>query len=233
MKRAQRKNNKKRVHNKKSRRPQSYNEAVPLGPGNVRVPKSMALPTTMTAWLTYDDTTILRTNVANTVLGWRYRMNSAFDPDPLLGSGALPGFAEYATMFIAYRVINFEYSISISNNELFPMPIFVVPLNTDPGANPLNGYTLAANPKGYTRIISSVGGPGATIRGRVNLANFYGLRGYNLDDDLNAPINGSPLALLYLLVGAFAPSPFTSSGLITRVRLRYQVVFNRRRNLAA
>jgi hypothetical protein len=209
------------------------NQAVPLGGGNVRIPRNEPLPTTMTAWLNYDDTSIVRTNVGSAFVGWRYRMNSAFDPDPLLLTGALPGFNEYATLFLAYRVIDFKWSVALSSDELFPMSTYVVPLNTDPGANPVNGYTLAANPKGKPKPLSSIGGPPTRFSGSVNIANFFGIRGYNFDDDYNASVTANPSVLLYLLAGAVAPAPLTASGIVITVRLSYRVVFNRRRNLAA
>jgi hypothetical protein len=160
-------------------------------------------------------------------------MNSAFDPDPLLGSGAIPGFTEYATLYIAYRVVAFSWSITLVSDELFPVVTYVVPLNTDPGANSSTGLTLAANPMGQSRALSSIGGPPCTFQGSLKLANFFGIRGYDTDDDYNAAINANPSVLLYLACGAQAPSVFTASGLVVRARLRYCVVFNRRRNLTS
>jgi hypothetical protein len=160
-------------------------------------------------------------------------MNSAFDPDPLLGSGAIPGFTEYSTFYVAYRVTQFRWSITMISDELFPVVAYVVPLNTDAGANPATGLTLAANPKGQTRALSSVGGPPTTFRGRLNLSNFFGIRGYNFDDDYNAAVTANPSVLLYLACGAQAPSVFTASGLVVRVRISYCVCFNRRKNLTA
>jgi hypothetical protein len=211
----------------------SQSEACPDGPGNVRVPRVMPLPTTMTVTLNYDDRVIVRTNAGTQTVGWRYRMNSAFDPDVNLGTGAVPGFLEYASLFIAYRVIHFRWQISLANDELFPMTTYVVPLNEDPGANPSNGLTLAANAKGVIRPLSAIGGPPARFFGSVNLANFFGLRGYDFDDDFNAPTNSNPSVPLLLLVGAQTPSVLTASGIVATIRLTYTTVFNRRRNLAA
>jgi len=215
------------------RRQTANNIAIPRGRGNTTIPRGMPMPTTMTAWLNYDDTSILRTNAGQQNVGWRYRMNSAFDPDPLLLTGGVPGFNEYATIYIAYRVIDFRWSITLVSDELFPMVTYVVPLNTDPGANPSSGLTLAANPKGTIRALSAIGGPGANFSGTVNLANFFGIAGYNLDDDFNAPVNANPAVQLYLLCGAQSPAVLTASGIVVRARLSYRVVFNRRRNLVA
>jgi hypothetical protein len=208
-------------------------QANPQGRGNSIIPRGMPFPTTMSAWLQYDDTSIVRTNVGATFVGWRYRMNSAFDPDPLLGTGALPGFNEYASFYVAYRVVNFAWTVSLANDELFPMTTYVVPLNQDPGPNPSNGLTLAANYKGAIRGLSAIGGPTARFAGSVNLANMFGIAGYNYDDDFNAGIAANPSVPLFLLIGAQSPAVFTLSGLVITVRLSYNVVFNRRKNLAA
>jgi hypothetical protein len=223
-----RSNNRKR-RGQRSKQPQSN----PQGRGNDIIPHGMPFHTTMTAWLKYDDTSIVRTNVGATFVGWRYRMNSAFDPDPLLGTGALPGFNEYASFYVAYRVVDFAWSITLTNDELFPMTTYAVPLNQDPGPNPSNGLTLAANYKGSVRGLSAIGGPNARFSGRVNLANMFGIAGYNYDDDFNAGVAANPSVPLFFLVGAQTPAPLTVSGLVITVRLSFRVIFNRRKNLAA
>jgi hypothetical protein len=200
----------------------------PDGGGNIRVPRSMPMPTTMTVDLTYDDPTIARNNAGSLTVGWRYRMNSAFDPDPLLASGAIPGFNEYATMYTAYRVTHFQWNIQLSNREVFPLVSYSLPVNSDLGANPAGGITLAGNTKGRSNILGAISGTSnTTYRGRVNISNFFGIAGYNYDDDYNAGTNANPSVVLYFSVGANAPVVLVS-GMLVKARLTYTIVFNRR-----
>jgi hypothetical protein len=228
-----RKNNKTTKRRTAGRRTTAF-LANPRGGGNTVIPKAMPLPTTMTVALHYDDTSITRTNAGAQNFGWRYRMNGAFDPDPLLLTGALPGFQEYATLYVAYRVLKFKWQVTLMSDELFPMVAYAVPLNTDPGANPTNGLTLAANTKGMIQAVSAIGGPGARFRGSLDIANFFGLAGYNYDNDFNVQTNSNPLVTAgYLLIGGQTPAILTAAGVVARVRLTYTISFNRRRNLAA
>jgi hypothetical protein len=210
---------------------QNSNPSTPAGPGNLTVPRSMPLPTTMTAYLHYDDPIIIRNSAGTLTLGWRYRMNSVFDPDPLFLSAAVPGFNEYAALFAAYRVTNFLWEVELSNREAFPVVAYIVPLNTDPGVNNSGGQALSGNTKGMTHILSAQGGVDkCKFRGQLNLANFFGLAGYNFDDNYNSSVNGNPSVTLYLAVGCSSPA-VAVNGLLARVRLTYRVTFNRRQTL--
>jgi hypothetical protein len=203
----------------------------PAGAGNVTVPRSMPLPTTMTAYLHYDDPIIVRNSVGTLTLGWRYRMNSVFDPDPLFLTAAVPGFAEYATLFAAYRVTNFQWDVELSNREAFPVVAYIVPLNFDPGVNNTGGQALSGNIKGATHMLSAQGGMDkCKFKGQLNIANFYGLAGYNTDDNYNSNVTTNPAISLYLAIGQSSPTA-SVNGLLVRVRLTYRVTFNRRQTL--
>jgi len=205
----------------------------PWGGINYIVPRGMVLPDTLTTTLFYDDLSISRTNAGILFSGWRYRMNSAFDPDPLLGSGAIPGFTELGTLYNAYRVINFDWQVEIANRDTFPIVTYCVPLATDPGANPSTSQTLAANSFGKTQMCSATGGMDrCTFRGTLNLAHFYGNAGFYFDDNYNSGTSTSPAALLFFLIGTETPAVIVN-GVTAKVRLGYTIQFNRRTNLTA
>jgi len=209
---------------------QGQSQAEPRGGGNSYIPRSMPLATTETVWLHYDDNSIARTNAGSLICNWRYR-TSAFDPDPVLLSGALPGFTEKAAMYTAYRVVAMKWTITLISNELFPLVGYVVPLTADPGANVATGLSLAANAKGQIRGLSAIGGTGAHFSGFLKCANFYGIRGWDYDDDMNAPVTGNPLVMIYLVAGVNSPSILTAGGVVVTGRISFCVVFNRRKNL--
>lgn len=46
-----------------------------------------------------------------------WRINSVFDPDPLIGSGSVAGFPQLAAIYQHYRVENFKVRFEVAGNE--------------------------------------------------------------------------------------------------------------------
>jgi len=46
-----------------------------------------------------------------------WRMNSAYDPDPLVGGGSLAGFAQMAAIYNIYQVVRFRFRFEIISQE--------------------------------------------------------------------------------------------------------------------
>lgn len=131
-------------------------------------------------------------------LNQRYRMNSAYDPDPALGGGALSGFNQWAAMYLRYRVLAFEYKISFINNCAQPFVITYCPSKNDFGAGYANPLDFAELPYGGSRVASAKGGMDrASIQGSVDLVKYSGYTGYLYDDVTSSLVTSNPATLFY------------------------------------
>jgi hypothetical protein len=179
----------------------------------------------------YVDPNILRSVFSANVLNWRYRMNSVFDPDPLIASGAIPGFNEWASLFTTYRVRKFHYKITISSNETIPSVCYCLPTLNDHGPNWTVALPASAGNMGKTRVLPSVqGGQGTTMSGSIDLARWLGSTNYLTDDNYQSLVTSNPAGILYFYIGADAGAVHVN-GVTVRVELTFDVDFTRRVDL--
>lgn len=180
--------------------------------------------------LRYQDPSLSRSNVGNAICSWRYRMNSTFDPDPLLGTGAISGFNEWAGIYSTYRVIGFRYEIEISNAEAFPIVVTTCPTTSDLGANATAALDFSEVPYGKQAMLSAKGGQDrAFISGSLYLPKFFGAS-YLYDSTFNSLTTGNPGTLLFFNVGCVSGTAQTV-GTISSVKLTYITSFYRRYNV--
>jgi len=59
----------------------------------------------------------------------------AYDVDPTVGSTSMAGYAEYAGMYRFYRVQASRIHCAFANVQAFNLIAYVIPQNSDPGAN--------------------------------------------------------------------------------------------------
>lgn len=120
-----------------------------------RGPLTVAVPDAIECHLRFE----LNFQVANVgflVSSNRYRSN-AYDVDPILASTAMPGFAEWATMYEQFRVVGFRTEVTVCNNETFPLTALHGYTKDDLGGNGLAlGY--GGNPTFQQRLLSAKGG---------------------------------------------------------------------------
>jgi len=149
----------------------------------------------------------------------RFTPNGAYDVDPILGSTNTPGFAEMAILYSYYRVIKVGYRLEICNNETFPVRVYSVLQNTDPGT--VGNLQFPGNPMAKSFLLSAKGGMDRTVLSDTKqVATVAGARGVEFEDNYRAVVTANPLDLIYLGIGgnsigiAFLPNGVTTTGTI-------------------
>lgn len=180
--------------------------------------------------LHYNDPAMSRNNASALLCSWRYRMNSVYDPDPLVGSASVSGFTEWSSIYSTYRVIEFKYEITIANQEAYPLQVSVCPTQFDLGANSTAVPEFGEAKYGRQTIISTTGGQDrCRMIGKINLTKFFG-PSYLYDATFNSAVTSNPSTLLYFNIGLYTPSVLVK-GVVTSVRLTYVTQFYRRQNV--
>lgn len=194
-----------------------------INPGTYVIPKQRLVPPAIVVQFVYMDLRI-DNNAGSTYTSFRLRMNSAFDPDPALGSGSLPGFTEWSAIYRNYRVLKYEIECEASNNETFPITAIICPSQADLGLNYTLTASLAANPGAVSKQISPKGGiDKALLRAEVDLGKYYGNEYQWMgNDSFAAAINANPSTLFYMNIGCVAAGNLVS-GFTTRTLHRFTV----------
>jgi hypothetical protein len=131
----------------------------------------------------------------------RYNTNSAFEPLVGGSTGVTPGFAHWSAFYGFYRVIAYEYEITMVNAQAFPVLCSVTNLNNDPTTTPAANIT--ANPLTQHKIVSPVGGlDKVTFRKRLTIAQVAGTNAVEDGDSYRALVNANPADLFWLGVNA-------------------------------
>ncbi len=147
-------------------------------------------------------------NAAQVYANIRYEPTYAYDIDPTLGSTAMPGFSELASLYRQYRVNSIKWKSSFSNLETFPLICYVCPLNGDPAANASNYQNLLSNRESRKRTAGPLTGNGVvTLTGETNVASFAGMANVLVDDATAANTSGTaPAQNIWLAVGIVGSS---------------------------
>jgi len=141
--------------------------------------------------------------------GSRYRPTSAFDIDPLLGSTATPGFAEYAAFYNFYRVTASKITVEFVNTSAAQgVTCVVAPLTSDPGASPttaqVNSYL--EQPYAKHRLVGTSGSPAAKFVIEMSTEKITGSKLIYFDDNWNSGTATTPINNWYWALGVIAPS---------------------------
>jgi hypothetical protein len=197
----------------------------------VRIPKNLFASDSVLVDLKYVDQTYQRTNNGFATNTWRMRMNTVYDPDPALGSGALPGYSIWASIYSSYRVLEFHYDVEICNLEATPNDAVVCPTTADVGANYTSAYDFLANPFAESHALSMAGGMDrCRMKGSIDLGNFYGnpLQ-YVGNDAFGSGVGTNPSSMFYFNIGGVSANNFsTSKGYSTKSVFTYTTLFTRR-----
>jgi hypothetical protein len=181
-----------------------------------------------TVWLDYIDATLVRNNAGANYLVFLMRANSPYDPDPLLSTGGISGFAEMSAFYSQYRVTHCQISWTVANKESFPVHIGFnlssAPLAVTTVAKAIdcleNGYSV-----GPATISTSGGMDRVMLTKRVTLSHIWGnLIQYEADDNWAASVISNPSFLIYINFLAYASTPFVN-GIDSDLRLRFRVKF--------
>jgi hypothetical protein len=175
--------------------------------------------------LMYQDTSLVKNNVGGLVCSWRYRMNSVYDPDPLLGSGSVSSYNEWAAFYTHYRVLAFKYDITVANNETFAVIIVCAPTATDVGANYSGTIQLSEVPYGKKNMLSAkTGSDRCHIAGEIQLNKFEGIRGTEYDQSYASTIATNPSNIRFFNIG-YAGGSICANGVVVSIKLTYLTEF--------
>lgn len=221
MKRNTRKKGKKTVKKNRARGEQIL---LMTSPGSLRT--NLAIAPSIVVNLKYQDPTWMYGNNGGFVWSTRFRMNSAYDPDPHALSGSMAYFAEYANMYTRYRVIQFKYSITCSNQMTEPVIFTVAPSKEDLGDNFANILEVAELNGGRTALLGSGGSMNrASLSGTINLSTYSGSPSYMVDDIFSARVNTDPVNLTYINIGCAANILQQANSFGVRSFFTYRIIF--------
>ncbi len=164
---------------------------------------------------------------ASTSAGVRYTPSSAYDIDPLVGSAAMPGFAEMAALFAQYRVTVSDIEVMLVNPlNTYGADILVGPLNVDPGASATDAFIVscASNPYFALASCGCVGSPPARVTASMSTEKIYGSKMVYSDDNFSSATNTSPNNNWYWFVAVSVSATIS-------LRIRCGVEFFDRRQL--
>jgi len=183
--------------------------------------------------LYYIDSVQTRNNAGNLISTWRYRVNSAFDPDPLLGTGAIPGFVEWAAFYDRYRVLDFMYDAQFSNLEAFPLQVVAAPSLLDLGANYASAVDIPGFPYGTKSLISTLGGQDrARLSGHLDLEKFEGSPTIYTDNNYSGVVSGNPTNVRFMNFGLVSDANLVH-GVFISMKLGFRTLFYQRLNTPA
>lgn len=181
----------------------------------------------------WSDTTYLRNNAGNQGVSWRIR-TSAYDPDPVWTTGAIPGFTELAAIYGSYRVAGVHYDLELCNNEATPCQVAIVPTNFDLGANYLSA-SLADYPYAKTRVLSRVTGDDkCRIRGYMSSYKLVGDAQTKYDTQWTSSTNANPTFNIWFNIQCILLNSASSlvTGISQKAVYTFYVEFFDRKNLA-
>jgi len=183
-----------------------------------------------------DITTSLIRNVGYNYGSYRFRMNSAFDVDPILLSSPTIGHVEWSTFYQYYRVKACRFKVWFTNLEpLIPFMCIVCPTNVDLGSNYTPLESLQGNAYCQRKAISVSGGQDrAILQGYINMTKFVGSNQVNYDDNYAAAVTASPVNQIYLNVGVqtMGVGPMTDfGGVAVNIELTLYTEYYERKDL--
>jgi hypothetical protein len=196
-----------------------------------RIPKNYLVSDAIIVDLIYFDSTYTRVNPGSAYMSYRMRMNSIYDPDPALGTGAIPGYTEWANFFNSYRVLKFKYDLEVSNQEAFPQDVLVCPSRSDLGVNYVNIYDFLGNPRGKSHTISSTGGQDrCRFLDEIDLGQYYGNPSQYLGDDgFGGSAGGNPAVMLFFNIATLSTANQTAAkGIFTKGKYTFTVLMHGR-----
>jgi hypothetical protein len=164
--------------------------------------------------------------VPNIVL--RFNPNCAFQPVVGGPTAAVPGFSHWALFYGFYRVVAYEYEITITNNEAFAINCYLLNLNNDPTTT--GTASLSTNALSQHKVIAPKGGMDKAIfKKRLKISDIAGTTAVEFDDTYRALINASPADLFWLGVGIASVSGvnLTNGATITTYLTMYTRFYDR------
>lgn len=133
-----------------------------------------------------------------------YHTNDVWDP-AITGSGTnMPGRAALADMYFNFRVTFYEGSLTVINKETFPVGVYLLHTNTDPGSLGANYVTAAGQQFGQSTELGSVNGNSKHVfRFRHTIIEVVGSMAPRYEDNYSGALaSSSPTDLTWLSIQA-------------------------------
>jgi hypothetical protein len=132
----------------------------------------------------------------------RWNPNAAYQPQTGGATGTMPGFSEWAQLYGFYRVYAYSYKLEMSNMEAFPVAVYALNTNNDPGTTV--PVTTSVNPLSKSVFLSAKGGNReiATLTGHHSVAAVLGSKAVQQADSYRATVTAIPADVMWLGVGS-------------------------------
>lgn len=138
---------------------------------------------------------------AGPILVRRYNPNSIWQPEAGGSTGVVPAYSEWAAFFGFYRVVGYEYTVTMTNKEAFDVQTYIVNSNNDPGTTA--PATLTSNPLCKWKMLSAKGGlDKVSYSHKYNLEQILGTDTCYTADSYRSLIGASPADITWLGIGA-------------------------------
>lgn len=170
-----------------------------------QVPRTIC-PKSVMVRLTYPDTVSVRVPTTSPSGNWTIR-GSAYDPDPSFGTGAVPGFAEWANFYNSFRIHGLGVRGQIANLESTPVMFVIVPNGgtriTNNTLNEVQLYEYAGNSLAYSSTLGAITG-GESVQRVEKFWHYDSILGESqwlTDDGYAANVTGNPTTMINMLTG--------------------------------
>jgi len=154
--------------------------------------------------------------------------SEAYDVDPVVGSTAMPGFAEFASLYARYRPLEMSYDFEASNKETFALQVMTG--FTCPTLTPTS-VLLLGNPHWKTKMISAKGGlDRSRIKDKVTMVELFGTKQALYDDIFTGSTQSATLATVGTTNAYFvilSPSVGIVNGVDYNITIRLKLTFYR------
>jgi len=184
--------------------------------------------------LAYADNNINRNNAGSKYMYYRFRANSVYDPDPLLGSGAISGFSEYTNFYRRYLVTDIKVTWIVTNLESFPISLVMIPSTIDLATTVTDANDVLDNMENQWSVFRKVSAAGgmdrAVIRKRYNLPAFHGLKKEYYDSMQYSGLGLANPPVMYFINFMAASTTNFVNGIDSTLQIQYKVRWYERQN---
>jgi len=155
----------------------------------------------------------------------RFAPTNAYDIDPTVGSTAMSGFSEYATLYRFYRVHSSRILVDFVNQETFGVMVYVAVANSDPSTGSATCVAFLTNPRTKQMTLGpATGMSSGAIRSNHSTSQMGGVSSLSILDEYSALTSGSPNNNWWWVIGTFSAANM-SSGIFMSLRIEVEVEF--------
>lgn len=161
------------------------------------------------------------------VFAAEFSPNAAFDVDPTLGSTETYGFDEYASLYSYYRVVAYEYDVTVTTSNYqntSPLMTYLINSNTRPSLSGTRFDLYSTNPYCQSQLIPPITGQ-SRFAGRIEISKLLGSRAVETEDNYRSLTTGVPADLIWLSVAAENPTPTVGIALTYDCKITMHVRF--------